>query len=168
MSFPTVYREIRRLAIDTVWDTPTARDIARKAGVKVSGEGVSADIWGTFSQINDESGGGFVSEYLGESYLFPDDSVRMERFSDMSGTQEARLLVTVTRAGNAGSTLSISSDQITFSTPPNTPLDVLGVHVSNWHTMTLSATEVLLRWVVSNPSLEAGSFGLGLCQLQVR
>ncbi len=170
MSFPTVYKEIRRLAVDTAWETPTARDIARKAGITLRGSTTtSADIWGTFSEVNDETFG-FVCDYVPdvEAFYFPDDTERMSRYSDMQGVGFSRLLVTVTQGGTAGSSLGIASDEITFASSIQIPLDVVGLHVSPWAAMTPTQDNVYSRWVVGNPSMEAGSFAVGLCQWQVR
>lgn len=170
MSFAGVHREIRRLAIETAWETPTARDIARKAGIILRpSQGVSEDIWGTFSEVNDAALG-FVCDYVPdvEAFYFPDDTERMSRHSDMRSKSQSRLLVTVTDAGLAGSSLSIASDQITFAAPIQLPLDSVGLHVSEWQNMTLTQDNVYSRWIVGNPSTLAGSFAVGLCQWQVR
>lgn len=148
-----------------------AKAIARK-GLGVLGQRTSASpkMSGTFSMVNDTELG-FLSEYpVGvESYYLPEDSARLERYADMTGCTQARLLVTVTQVGNAGSLLSIASDEITFA-PEEVlaPLDATGVHVSDWCNMARTTNSVLLKWVVFNPTLAAGSFALGLCQLQVR
>lgn len=170
MSFPTVYREIRRLAVDTVWETGTARDIARKAGIVLRGSaGPSANIWGTFSEVNDEALG-FVCDYIDgvDAFYFPDGTERMSRYSDMSGATQSRLLITVTQAGSVGSSLSIASDQIVFTPPIQLPLDSVGLHMSAWQSMSLTQDNVYSRWIVGNPLMEAGSFAVGLCQWQVR
>ncbi len=170
MSFPRVYREIRRLAIDTVWETPTAVAIARKAGIIMrSGPSAGADIWGAFSEVNDETLG-FVCDYLPsvDAFYFPDGTERMSRYSDMTGCTQSRLLVTVTEAGSEGSSLGIASDQIVFSSPIQLPLDSVGLHVSDWQGMSLTQNNVYSRWVVGNPTMDTGSFAVGLCQWQVR
>lgn len=166
MSFSLTYREVRELTLESVLESELAKGIARKAGIRL-GSAAAADIWGTFSQVNDGVFG-FVSDYLGDAYYFPDDTERMSILSDMSGASQSRLLVTVTQAGAEGSSMGIASDQIVFADSIQLPLDALGVHVSPWVSMTISTSQVYARWVVGNPTLAEGSFGVGLMQWQVR
>lgn len=165
MSFPTLYREVRRLTLETVLETELARRVARKAGIRLGGTAEALNIWGTFSEINHDTLGFQANLLADASYLFPDDTERMSRYAPMRASA-CRLLVTVTGAAEA--TLGIEGDEITFSAPVSAPLNEVGVHLTDWTPISVSREAPYIRWVVTNPSLATSAYGLGLCQLQVR
>ena len=177
---------------DALLETEMSRAIARKSGVRLSpGLSVDAatpadDLWGQYHKV-DQSGrthsayGSIVSYTALSDHLFPTNpQTRMSRHGDALGASEARLVVTVTRVGRAGSTLRVTIQGAGgtegFTTgPPAVPLDSLGLHVTEWKAIAwgtippgTTQLEAQTRWRVSNPGAGTGTVGIGICQLQVR
>lgn len=181
MSFPTIYRAISDLVMDECLQDELARGIARKAGLRLGASGATStapDLMGQFNLLNDNDLG-YTGNYLASaSFAFPDDSQWMDSFEDGRGLSQARLLVTVTEVGLAGSSVFVEvvdgAGVSGFETaPPSAPLDTLGLHISEWQTFTWDPSapgerKALLRWRISNPLATTGAFSVGLCQLQVR
>ena len=158
---------------DALLETPTARAIVRKAGLPAGSpsSGIPPDVWGEFTLINHEALGYQESYTAGAISPFPAAYPEaMDRLADWSGITEARLLVTVTQAGNAGSYLAVNSDEALFE-PSGLicPLDSAGVHLSAWCSVNkLSGDALHTSWIVDNPGLSGGTFAVGLCQIQAR
>lgn len=170
MSFPRVYAALEDMLESVITETSTARDIARKAGVRLNSQGGTAAVVGSFTLINDTALG-YTQDYpVGVETFFPGeaDTESMSRYMDVGGFTEARLLVTVTSAGLASSTLLLESDEASFSPALAAPLDAEGLHVGAWSSLEAPQDNAVIRWRVSNPSLGSGSFSVGLIQLQMR
>ena len=155
-------------------DVPTARAIVRKSGVRLSGGGGGAgeglpEIWGSFALMETGEAAGYVEEHGAVTeFELPDAEVSMRRLADWGERTEARLFATVTQAANAGATLEVEGEGITFSGGLSVPLDSLGEQTSAWKAAAKESEAIETRWYVKNPSGDAGAVGLGLCQLQVR
>ena len=152
--------------------TRMTRDIARKAGLRpgtTAGEG-PPDIWGSFTLIDANQPLGYTESFVTNAQrFFPKGLPQMTRFADWSNCTQARLLLTVTSAGVSGSKIGITGDGLTFAGGLSVPLTTVGVQVSEWTPVTKPSGEAITNhWMVENPNLLAGQFGVGLCQLQVR
>lgn len=172
--FPSTYEAIREMIRTGLLETTTARDIARKAGIRLSSSLPGAnipDIWGTFSLRPEGADIGYTVEHTSGTYSFPDGTVSMNRYADMTGTTSARLLVTVTEAGIEGSTLKVTLSGASFTDgQPEVDLGAVGLHITEWKPLihSLGPDEgALVQWVVTSEASE-GSFSVGLCQLQMR
>ncbi len=169
MSLPGWHKALSKMAGNALLQTKVTRDIARKAGLE-PGTSVGAgppDIWGTFTLIETSNLLGYTETFaLNASRFLPEGLPQMDRFADWSNASEARLLLTVTQAGVAGSRIGITSDEATFNL--SVALDSTGHKVSAWTPVSRSTEAVVNHWMVENPNLLAGSFGIGLCQLQGR
>ena len=169
MSLPGWHRALSKMAENALLQTKTTQDIARKAGLE-PGTSVGAgppDIWGTFTLIETSNLLGYTETFaLNASRFLPEGLPQMDRFADWSNASEARLLLTVTQAGVAGSKIGITSDEATFNL--SVPLSATGLQVSAWTAVSKSQEAIVNSWMVENPNLLTGSFGIGLCQLQAR
>jgi hypothetical protein len=182
---PITYSALLRLFKNELKHTPLAREMAIAAGIRIGG-GVAVEVtpklYGTFAPGSlADSEFGYIGEYPASltEFNFPsgagDESCA--RLGDMRLLGKARMLANVTSAGNEDSTLLFSVDDGEevrgfVDEAPSVPLDVVGLHVSEWRTFAWDATElgerkVRTHWIVSNPSGAAGSFSVGLCQVQV-
>jgi hypothetical protein len=158
MSFPSTYRGIKEAITSVLLETGTARDIARKAGIRLTpSSAVSASAAAVLlGQFNDVGAGPYEGIYLAEEqFLFPGFAVApgadyiedwMVPYTDGRGLTEARLIANVPTAGdvtdsrlnvivddgawNAANMPSISPGS--FVTAPSIPLDEAGFHVSDW------------------------------------
>lgn len=193
MSFPRVYREIEEMARQVLLETPTARDIARKSGVRlgVGGARATVDLLGQFARITPPfSALGHIEVLQAISdYAFPGAFAlasfprerSMMRYFDWTGFTEARVLTTVTQASTAAASMyfAIQTDNtpdaptnpLAFSPEaPSAPLNETGIHVSEWRTIVWPSTfRSFEGWFrIANPTLATDEVGLGLCQVQVR
>lgn len=180
MAFRKTYDAIRDMVRRALLDVTMARDIVRKSGVMPGGAGGGGpDICGTFSFVNDPpevDGLGYWSRMLGfgePEFYFPNGVEIMSRYADLTGYTQARLLVTVTLAPDADSTMLVevaggSGARGFTDAPPTVSLAATGHYVSEWRAFAETPGAVLLRWIVSDPDTNGFSYAVGLCQLQVR
>lgn len=187
MSFPNTYTEVAEMALRNLLFTPTTRDIARKAGLRLGGArgGEGARLWGNFSYVTEAiTDAGYTAPYpagLEPAFLTLGGIEPMRKLMDAKGVSQARLVANVTAAGKAGSTLFVEVEggggERGFQvSPPSVPLDEAGLQVSSWREFFEVAsfageasTPEYLRWVISNPGGAAtGTFSVGLCQLQTK
>jgi hypothetical protein len=171
MGYPLTYRAIEETIKRAALSLPYPRRAARRAGIRVSstpsgGQNIAA----SFTLINDALG--YVEEHGDDPVYFPSDLPQMDRVLDWRGFSEAKLLVSVTEAGEAGTSIGVESFDVTFTGGLSVPLTSVGAQVSDW--VAIDAPEevyleaVSTSWKIYNPSELTGSFGVGLCQLQVR
>ena len=166
MRFPITTRGIEETIKREALTLPAPKDMARRAGIRLTATpGGGQNIAASFTLIDDELG--HVEDHGDDLGYFPSDLPQMDRLLDWRGFTEALLLVTVTQAGAAGTSIGIESADVAFAGGLSVPLDE-GVQISEWKAIEFSSDAVLSRWRVYNPSELAGSFGIGLCQLQVR
>lgn len=160
MGYPILRRNMRSLVRDALLDDDLSREWGRKSGATLGEEGATVvptgSIWGTFSRRNDPQG--FVEQHSHQELaFFPNDERGMDRYADWSGISQVRLLVTVTKAGRAGSKMTIVGDGISFAGGLSVPLDSLGEQISLWKDVSLSdGPEALTRWIVENPNPGGG------------
>ena len=166
MNFPITDRAIDETIKREALTLPAPKDMARRAGIRLTPRPAGGqNIAASFTLVNDDLG--YVEDHGDALVFFPSDLPRMDRLLDWRGFTEALLLVTVTQAGAAGTSIGIESADVSFSGGLSVPL-TLGVQITDWKAITFTSTAVLSRWRVYNPSELSGSFGIGLCQLQVR
>lgn len=178
-SYPRTYAAILEMVRGALLHTSTARAIARR-GVNFIGSlsPLLPRMWGQWSLTSEDGVGGYPFDYPAEEeFSFPLGGVagtpsNANRYGDPRSVGEGRLVVNVTEAGVAGSSLTVSIAGGSFAgAAPSCPLDATGMHVSGWEPMTLSPPPdlgALIGWVVLNPSSSPGSGAVGVCQFQVR
>lgn len=197
MSFPGTHHAIRELVEDTVLQTSAARDIMRKAGIRLGGGTtldsgfISVDLFQQYAKITrtgfDHSQYGSVVTYSSAANSpFPAASTRMLRFWDFRDAQWMRFVGNISEVGPAGGQLFLTLIQ-DVGTPgtypsvpfeggaPSIPADSVGLHDSGWRRIQwLTTPESLegrraqtLPWL-SNPTGVGGTIGVGLCQILIR
>lgn len=171
MSFARTWGAIENMIRDALLETDTARDIARKAGVRMFAVRPEVPImWGQLALAEPGSAtGGYTVNYSSGVYSFPDGTSSMSRYGDLSDFGQGRLLVTIVSASEAGATLGVDFAQgASFSTPPSVSLSgATGLKLSEWRDFEVTGP-TLLEWSVSSASETPGSFIVGLCQFQVK
>lgn len=159
------YRGVKEAILWEVLSMPMPKRMARKAGLRVRGAGGGPNIGASFTLINDPLG--YIDVRGGAEEFFPEDIPSMDRLLDWDGFSECRLFVTVTDAHDTDATLGVKSGEA-FGSGLFVSVSSVGAEVSDWVSLARTDDAVTSRWYVRNPSLAAGSFAIGLCQLQVR
>jgi hypothetical protein len=154
------------------------------------------DLVGQYSKVAFPSAGthsaiGSTANYVagvGGVTIFPGiGSLTFEQYGDYQGFAQARLLATITQAADPDCTMFLglqyysSVAQVFQEFTPTGPhfgapmvaIDEVGLHISAWKSFEISSDYNEARgmeWVVGigNTGGDAGSFGVGLVQLQVR
>lgn len=188
MSFPGTYAAIQRMVSTALLETPVARAIARKGlrslGLSTAVFGVRTfGLWNALADTG--TARGFFFEYeagieetnmptlrVGQPFN-PNGAGHFQRYGDSRDFGEARLILNVTEAGVVGSTLYVDLDSGGFvGGRPELPLDVVGMHVSEWFTAVFPTTippdSAIVAMIVRNPSLATGTVAVGVVQLQKR
>lgn len=159
------------MAENALLQTKTTRDIARKAGIEPgtsAGEG-PPDIHGSFTLSDADNPLGYTESIEASASRFlPENLPQMDRFADYANATQARLVLKVTQAGVSGSRIGITADGATFVGGLFVALDSTGFKESLWTSISKTQEGIVTHWMVENPNLLAGSFGIGLGQLQVR
>src|SRR5215218_3418694 len=108
MVFTKSSRAIDDAIEETLLERETSLDIARKAGVKLTGSTSTelAGIMGTFSLVNGP--GGYVLNYSAGVSHFPDDTNSNSRYADLSGASQGRLVVNIAGGGDPETILTLS------------------------------------------------------------
>lgn len=168
MGYPVLRRNMRSMVRDALLDDDTSREWGRKSGATLGEEGAAVvptgAIWGTFSQRNDSTG--YVLDYSAGTALFPDGSPgRMNRYADLAGIDELRLLATVVAGGGLGTALWVRGAGEDIGVGLGYIMGVSNLVVGTWHPVTATGA-TLLEWELE--ALEPGSVTLGLVQLQGR
>lgn len=158
-----LYRGIREAILWELLASPMPKRMARKAGIRTGAAGGGPNIGGSFTLINDATG--YTASRGGVEEFFPADGLSMERLLDLEGFTLARLLVTITEAHATGSEIGVKSDEA-FGDGLFVSADAVGVIISEWTPLTKTQDAVRSRFYVRNPSESAGSYAVGLCQLQ--
>lgn len=192
--YPRFYDGVIRLMTKALLETHQARSIVRKAGIRQSAAlptGALMGIWGNYARLDPDSGAPFgvsprgstITWFEPREFSFPLDNPYMSRLADMSAVGSIRLVATVTKAGPPGTELVVSVNTLPFGIsmvmpegPPAVPLDVVGVHVSDYKPLAAvedytpdRGTPVYTDWLVTNPDDVTGEdAGIGLVQLQAR
>jgi len=189
--FGLTYREIIRMLRGELLNVPTARTIARRAGIRTNfapdPEIIRApNPSGVFSWPQHDDYGYEGVHDAGLLLPFPRDTPTIYlhdeditvRQGDFRSVTEARLVVNVTGVGTTGASLIASVDDGTGDhgftvAPPSAPLDEIGCHVSPWREFGWDSEAggifmERIRWLVDNPGSTSGDFYVGFCQLQTR
>ena len=172
MSFPRSYSALRDMVLSALLEVKTCRDIVRRSGVRLTGGTAVGlpEIYGSFTLIDTDEPLGYTEDHSATSPRpFPGGfAYAMDRLADWGDFTEARLLATVTEAGETGATLEVTGTGVSFTGGLSVPLTTVGVEISDWKAATVTDEAAVTEWVLNNPSGATTPFGLGLCQLQVR
>lgn len=161
LGFPTTDRNLREMTRDELGETPLCHEVARKAGIRgavaTDVMSLAGTIWGTFSRRNHPTLGFLEQHSHQELAFFPNDGRGMDRYADWTGVSQTQLLVTVTKAGRPGSTMTIVGDGVSFDGGLSVPLDSVGLKTSSWKDVNISGgPQALTQWVVGNPNPAEG------------
>lgn len=154
--FQGVYGEIERLIGVELRQTPMARSIARKAGIK---QGVALglpQVLATFSTVNSGAPPGYEITYT-TTTPFPNASIT----ADLTDYSRLRLIANVVAGGDEGVVLTSSASGVGVSVP--VPLAVVGLSVGTWVAVNVEGIATL-TFTITAPV--GGDVTLGLVQLQ--
>lgn len=126
---------------------------------------LTGTILGTISRRNHPLG--LSVDYTTAHKKFPDDTDSMNRYADLTGITEARLIANIASGGGPGTVLMVSGanqdEDIAVGLEIITsPPDLI---VGTWHPVTASGA-TLLEWFIYGTG--PGTVITGLCQLQGR
>lgn len=158
--FPDIYGEIEEMIRSEFLQTPIARAIARKAGIKQgTGTGSLTQIIATFSATNSDEG--YEISYT-ESTPFPAPPAEVQ--ADLSDLSHARLIANVVAGGSADTVLTASfaggaSEDISVALEYTGDVLTVGAF---YPVTAVDITTVSFTITASSP----GSVTVGLVQLQ--
>ena len=111
MSFPRSYSALKDMVLSALLEVKTCRDIVRRSGIRLTGGTATGlpEIYGSFTLMDTDEPLGYTEDHSATSPRpFPGGfAYAMDRLADWGDFSQARLLATVTEAGETGSTLEV-------------------------------------------------------------